>query len=94
MNRACLVSAIYKKTLTMKAATVNKSDALTLMSSDVERVGLALRTIHEMWANLAQIGIAIFLVQQQLGVACTAPVALALCLSELLAKLYQYTDSV
>ena len=53
------------------------------MSADVERVGIALRTIHEVWANFIQIGVAVFLMHQQLGLATIAPVALAICMQGL-----------
>ncbi|OCL10087.1 ABC transporter-like protein [Glonium stellatum] len=81
MIRGCLVSTIYKKTLSTESSAVNDSASVTLMSSDVERVAIAVRTVHEVWANFIQIGIAVFLMQQQLGLAFVAPVALAVCSS-------------
>lgn len=34
--------------------------------------------LHELWANIAQVAIATYLIETQVGVACVAPIAVTL----------------
>lgn len=77
MIRGSLVTAIYRKTTEISLTALDNSAAVTLMSADVERIILGLRLMHEFWANLLQVGIATFLLQRQLGVACVAPISIS-----------------
>jgi hypothetical protein len=43
------------------------------MGTDVERIASGFRLIHEMWASLIEIGVAIYLLERQVGVACIVP---------------------
>ncbi|RDW82953.1 hypothetical protein BP5796_04444 [Coleophoma crateriformis] len=52
--------------------------AVTLMSADVERIVQGLRSLHEFWANFIQVGIATYLLQRELGLACIAPIVVAI----------------
>ncbi|ETN41096.1 uncharacterized protein HMPREF1541_03031 [Cyphellophora europaea CBS 101466] len=71
--RATLVSLIYYKTLGVSIPTAQESSAVTLMSTDVERSGTGLRFMHEVWASPIDIGLAIYLLERQLGPAAAAP---------------------
>lgn len=53
-------------------------NGLTLMGADVERIILGLRSIHEVWASLVDISIAIYLLEKQVYVACLVPGLLTL----------------
>ena len=76
--RASLVSAINSKASAVNTSLMQDPQAiLTLMSSDVERISEGLRTAHELWANLIQVGVATYLLQRQVGIACLIPVLLA-----------------
>lgn len=48
MLRGTLVSAIYSKTTELGIAAVDNNAAITLMSTDVERLILGLRGLHDM----------------------------------------------
>lgn len=74
MMRGALVALVYDKMLTLRAGSVNESAAMTLMSTDVERIGETAEFVFEMWAYVLQIGIAIWLLEARVGVACVAPV--------------------
>ena len=76
--RGSLVSLLYRGTLPMSSASVREASAVTLMSADVERVGTGMRYMHEVWASPIDIGLAIWLLEQQLGVASVAPGAIFL----------------
>lgn len=51
---------------------------MTLMSADMERIVHGWQTMHEIWSNGAEVGIAIYLLERQLGVACVVPVVLSI----------------
>lgn len=48
------------------------------MGTDVERIVLAFRSIHEVWASLLEMFLAIYLLERQLGVPCVMPGLLTL----------------
>ncbi|KAF3490889.1 ABC multidrug transporter [Arthroderma uncinatum] len=52
--------------------------AVTLMSTDVERIIFGLRSFHEFWANTLQAGLLAYLLERQLGVAFIVPLVVAI----------------
>ncbi|KAL7938200.1 P-loop containing nucleoside triphosphate hydrolase protein [Trichoderma chlorosporum] len=74
MLRGVLVSAVFSKVTEVSAAAVEDSAALTLMSSDVDVIGRAMRQVHEFWANAFQIAIATWLLSKQIGYAAAGPI--------------------
>lgn len=82
MIRGSLVSFIYRKTLSLHLNEAKSSAALTLASSDVDRIGLTVESGHEIWASSIETILALVLLQRQLGWASIAPVLLALRMSE------------
>jgi hypothetical protein len=48
------------------------------MSTDVERISGGLVSLHDVWASPIEIGIALYLLERELGIACIAPSLLAL----------------
>lgn len=77
MVRGALIGMIYRKITTLKSANINDSAAMTLMGTDVEQIADNLHLIiTDLWANLLQIAIAIWLLERQLGAVCIAPVIL------------------
>jgi hypothetical protein len=75
------VNKVYRKTTEISISALDNSVAITLMSTDVERIVLSMRVIHEIWANILQLGIGIFLLERQLGVAYVAPLVVSLGMS-------------
>lgn len=69
MLRGGLVSIIYRKATGLSLTDADPANSVTLMSADVERIVQGWSTITDMWANPLEIGLAIFLLQQELGVA-------------------------
>lgn len=78
MSRGLLAGAVYKKTTEVKLSAVGDSAALTLMSTDVERIRLGFLNLHEFWANSIEAGLATWLLQRQLGAAFAAPLVVVL----------------
>ncbi|KAF4634157.1 hypothetical protein G7Y89_g3952 [Cudoniella acicularis] len=78
MVRGSLVSAIYSKTLRMGAGAVTGSEATTLMSADVERIVVGLRSLHEIWGGMLDLGLALWLLYHQVGLAMLSMAGMAL----------------
>lgn len=77
MARGGLISMLFAKTSLLKSNDVDPSASLTLMSADIERITNGWQTMHEIWANIIEIGVAIYLLELQLGAACAIPIAVA-----------------
>lgn len=78
MFRGILVPELYIKTLDVSIVAASNSAALVLMSTDVERVMTALPALHEIWVALAQVAIAAWLLQRELGFPFFLPIVLSL----------------
>jgi len=73
--RAQLTTAIYTKLLALPITNENKSAAVTLMGTDVQRIAETFwQLIIEAVPNVVQLGVAVYLLYTQLGAACVAPV--------------------
>ncbi|EAW07798.1 putative ABC multidrug transporter [Aspergillus clavatus NRRL 1] len=77
MVRGAIVSMIYNKASRLSVKDADPAASLTLMSADVERIVQGWQTIHDIWGNAAEIALAIYLLETQLGVACAVPVGVA-----------------
>lgn len=73
MLRGSLVRLIYRRTLELSSSALAESEAVTLMSADVERIVTGLRQVHELWASFVEIALAIWLLYRELRVAAFAP---------------------
>ncbi|KAJ3499459.1 hypothetical protein NLG97_g302 [Lecanicillium saksenae] len=74
LYRGSLIALIYNKTLKTDVANVTDAEAITLMSADIDRVGHSLPLIHELYASLIDIAIALWLLYGRLGIAMVAPI--------------------
>ncbi|XP_054162747.1 ATP-binding cassette sub-family C member 3-like [Oppia nitens] len=81
--RSCVISVVYKKNLKL-SNTGRKSyttgEIVNLMAIDSQRIMDFLPMIHVLWSAPTQIGIAMFLLWQQLGIATLAGLAFMLLL--------------
>ncbi|KAK2853332.1 hypothetical protein FQN49_005174 [Arthroderma sp. PD_2] len=78
MVRGGLISMLYRKATDVNIQDVDPASSMTLMSADIERIVQGWQSMHELWAAAAEVGIAIFLLQKQLGVACVVPIAVSI----------------
>ncbi|KUJ06202.1 P-loop containing nucleoside triphosphate hydrolase protein [Mollisia scopiformis] len=78
MVRGGLISMLYSNAMTLSIHTADPSSSMILMSADIERITTGWQTIHELWANVIEVGLAIYLLEQQLGAACAIPLAVAI----------------
>lgn len=56
----------------MQARSIDLGEitAVSLMGTDIERIVTNFRFIHELWASVVEIGIGLWLLEQQVGAAC------------------------
>ncbi|KAK6074134.1 ABC transporter [Seiridium cupressi] len=69
-----LIGLVYQETMRARTVDLGETTAIALMGTDVERIGHNFQMIHEIWASLIEIGVAIWLLEQQVFLACLAPV--------------------
>ncbi|KAL4804941.1 P-loop containing nucleoside triphosphate hydrolase protein [Aspergillus unguis] len=74
--RGGLISLIHTSTMRGRAVERGETTAITLMGTDVERIVTGFRVVHELWACLVDIAIAVYLLQRQVGAACAVPVGI------------------
>ncbi|KAI9369298.1 ABC transporter type 1, transmembrane domain-containing protein [Aspergillus egyptiacus] len=74
MIRASLVSAIYQKTLDSEPAALADGAAVTLMSTDIERMMTGWVDIHSVWASVIEIALGCYLLHSQIGLAFLSPI--------------------
>lgn len=67
MYRGGLVSLIFKKTLKLKTTSIKDSAPVTLMTADVETIVAAAASVHDMWANMLELPVGIYLLYRQVG---------------------------
>jgi ATP-binding cassette subfamily C (CFTR/MRP) protein 1 len=79
MARGSLVTLIFDKTLRMSTSVVSDSAAITLMSTDIERIGSGMREIHEVYASIIEVAIALWLLARLLNLAMIASTVIAVC---------------
>lgn len=78
MVRSILIVEIYRKATVARIDTGRDSAALTLMSTDMDRINLGLRSIHDVWASLIQVVLSSWMLYLQLGAVFVAPIALVI----------------
>ena len=78
MARGTLANLVYKKTTQSRINAADNYAALTLMSTDIERIRVGLLAFHDFWASLIEVGLASWLLYRQLGNAFTAPIILVI----------------
>ncbi|KAG9688401.1 putative ABC multidrug transporter, partial [Aureobasidium melanogenum] len=78
MTRSVLITEIYLRTTQARIDVSDENAAVTLMSTDMERIDLGFRSLHEVWASVIQAAIASWLLYNQLGIVFVAPIGIVL----------------
>ncbi|OQE34785.1 hypothetical protein PENCOP_c015G05261 [Penicillium coprophilum] len=78
MARSILVTEIFLKATKARIGTGNDSAALTLMSTDMERIQTGFRSLHEIWACIIQAALAGWMLYNRIGVVFIAPMGLVI----------------
>ncbi|KAH8693633.1 ATPase-like protein [Talaromyces proteolyticus] len=93
MFRGTLAGVIYKKTTEIELSSTRDSAALTLMSTDIEKIRLGFLNLHELWANTVEVALASWLVERQIGAAFVAPLIIVFCCAVLAAFVSRYAEA-
>ncbi|KAH8682050.1 ABC transporter [Xylariales sp. PMI_506] len=88
--RGGLIGLVYQETMNARTVDVEEITAVALMGTDVERIGQSFMAIHESWGSVIEIAIAIWLLEEQVSIACLAPVAIVLIF---VATTYKLSDA-
>jgi ABC-type multidrug transport system fused ATPase/permease subunit len=75
MARSMLITETYIKATKARLGTGDDNAAVTLMSTDIERINMGFLSLHESWASLIQAALASWLLYDQLSAAFAAPIA-------------------
>jgi ATP-binding cassette subfamily C (CFTR/MRP) protein 1 len=75
--RGATSALIYEKSLS-RVSGYNELAAVTLMSTDIERLTMSLVRIMELWAQLIEVGLGVWLLWRQLGSISIAPIVITL----------------
>lgn len=78
MARSILVTEIFIKATEARIGTADDSAALTLMSTDIERINMGFRALHDIWASIIQVALAGWMLYNQLGVVFVAPIGVVI----------------
>ncbi|KAJ5752420.1 hypothetical protein N7520_009337 [Penicillium odoratum] len=78
MLRSILVTETFITATKARIGTNNDSAALTLMSTDIERIRMGFRQLHDIWASLIQVALCAWMFDRQLGVVFVAPIGVVI----------------
>jgi ABC-type multidrug transport system fused ATPase/permease subunit len=73
-----LVPEIFKKAMVARVGATDNNAALTLMSTDLERIRIGFRYVHEIWACLTQVALAACMLYIRLGIGFIAAIGLVI----------------
>ncbi|KAI1100526.1 ABC transporter [Jackrogersella minutella] len=74
MFRGATNALIYDRVLRIESRVYDEAAAITLMSTDVDRIAISLVSLNEVWARLLEVGVGLSLLALQLGWVCVMPV--------------------
>jgi ATP-binding cassette subfamily C (CFTR/MRP) protein 1 len=78
MIRGGLISLISDATLLLDADVAKEAAAVTLMSTDVDRIVAGLENSDFIWAAPIEIAVALYLLNREIGLPCLVPLAISL----------------
>ncbi|KAF2470392.1 putative ABC multidrug transporter [Lindgomyces ingoldianus] len=93
MTRAILVTEIYNKATQVHIGAGDNSAAVTLMSTDIERIIYGMRTLHDVWACVLQVAIAGCMAFRHLGPIFAVSMGVVIICTACLGYLLKFTGS-
>ncbi|EAT92252.2 hypothetical protein SNOG_00757 [Parastagonospora nodorum SN15] len=91
MVQSILVLEIFIKATTARVGATDHNAALTLMGTDIERIRMGFRHVHEIWASMIQVALAAWMLYRRLGIAFVAAIGLVVVCFICLAVLVNFT---
>lgn len=95
--RGSLIAMVYGKTLRLGSSSGSwNAEAITLMSADIDRLGICAQDVHEIYAGTIEVGLCLWLLYVYLGVAAAASAVFSMCkffvdLSDLQTSLFNHS---
>lgn len=77
VSRAGLCAVVYEAVTKLRASNSADAAPLTLMTTDIAMIQNGIRSIHEIWANIAQLAVGCWLLYTQIGASFSAPIVVA-----------------
>ncbi|KAH8131304.1 hypothetical protein FP744_10009106 [Trichoderma asperellum] len=74
MLRSILVTETFITATKARIGTGDDTAALTLMSTDIERIRMGFRQLHDIWASVIQVALSAWMLNNQLGAVFVAPI--------------------
>lgn len=93
MFRGSLITLIFGKTLRLSASAVKDAEAITLMSADIDRIGLCMQILHDAYASLVELALSLWLLSRFLGIAVVPPTVFIACECSLMLSAEAATDT-
>ncbi|CRL21608.1 Cyclic peptide transporter [Penicillium camemberti] len=78
MSKSILATEIFIKATEARIGTGDDSAAVTLMSTDMERIDTGLRNLHETWACIVQAALAGWMLYVRIGIPFVVPVGVVI----------------
>ncbi|KAK2485805.1 hypothetical protein H9L39_03785 [Fusarium oxysporum f. sp. albedinis] len=91
MTRSILVTEIFSRATQARIGADDHNAALTLMSTDIERIRLGLRMLHNVWAGVIQAALAAWMLYIRLGLVFLVPIGVVVVCFTLLGVLVNFT---
>lgn len=79
LTRMALVGLIHNRCLTIKDGVIDDSAAVTLMSNDTEDGAQFGDLLHEVWSQVLELCIGMYMLAEELGWVCIVPLLVVLC---------------
>lgn len=78
-NRMSIVGLIYNRCFTIKEGLFDDSVAVTLMNNDAEGIQFCGFIFHEIWSQLIELSVGVYLLAMELGWVCIVPLLIVAC---------------
>jgi ATP-binding cassette, subfamily C (CFTR/MRP), member 1 len=80
LERMALVGIIHNRCLTIKDGVFDDSAAVTLMSNDAGNAASCGNLFHELWSQVLELGIGMYMLARELGWVCIFPLLVVICM--------------
>ncbi|KAF3067612.1 Multidrug resistance-associated protein 1 [Trichoderma lentiforme] len=78
MLRSILVTETFIAATKARIGTNDDNAALTLMSTDIERIRIGFRQLHDIWASVLQVALSAWMLYSRVGVVFVAPIGVVI----------------
>ncbi|KAH6713295.1 putative multidrug resistance protein, partial [Leptodontidium sp. MPI-SDFR-AT-0119] len=76
--RGAVATLIFSKTLKQQVDLQDKDASLTHMSSDIDQLAFSLDALCQVWAQVIELAIGLYLLSRNLGWVCVAPIVIVI----------------